>query len=281
MAFCIIKLTFSTVFYIIYDGDVMIEITKIRHDYPEKAGFNLVRPNGHPKYTFLHFLTPVEIIIKGKTVFAKPGACVIFSPKEPQFFKSNHPLLHNWFHAEDTIKPLLSELEIPENELFYPSDTSFISPLMQRAELEFFSQDKLKNKMLDAIISELLCSISRVLNSPSTPKIQAENFDKMRTLRQQILLNPEKRWTIEEMARTSLLSTSRFHNVYKSVFGTSPIRDLIEARINYAKSILLSEDISVLEVSEKAGYNDQYQFIRQFKKETGVTPQKFRKQNML
>lgn len=259
----------------------MINITKIRHDYPEKAGFNLIRPNGHKDYTFLHFLSPVEILVKGKYYNAKEGACIIYSPSTPQWFKSDNPLVHNWFHADFSLKPLLDEINFPVDTIFYPNDTSFISPLIQKAEIEFFSQDKLKHKMVDIIITELLCSISRVITNPPLPKIQAENFDKMRALRQKLLLNPEKRWTIEEMAKSALLSPSRFHSVYKSVFGTSPIHDLIEARINYAKSILLSENISILEVSEKAGYNDQYQFIRQFKNETGVTPKKFRKQNML
>ncbi len=259
----------------------MINITKIRHDYPEKAGFNLIRPNGHKDYTFLHFLSPVEISVNGKYHKVKAGACIIYSPNTPQWFKSNTPLLHNWFHADFSLKPLLDEINFPINTIFYPTDTSFISPLIKKAEIEFFSQDKLKNKMVDAAITELLCSISRVLNAPPAPKIQTENFDKMRALRQQILLTPEKRWTIEEMAKIALLSPSRFHNVYKSVFGTSPIRDLIEARVNYAKSILLSEDSSIIEISEKVGYKDQYQFIRQFKREVGITPQKFRKQNML
>lgn len=256
----------------------MINVTKIRHDYPEKTGFTLVRPNGHEDYTFLHFLSPVEILVNGKYHKAKAGACIIYSPATPQWFKSNVPLIHNWFHADFSLKPVLDELNFPVDTIFYPTDTSFISSLVQKAEIEFFSQDKLKNKMVDVIITELLCSLLRVLDAPPAPKIHAENFDKMRALRQQILLNPEKKWTIDEMAKISLLSPSRFHSVYKSVFGTSPIRDLIEARINYAKSILLSEDFSITEVSEKAGYNDQYQFIRQFKKETGVTPQKFRKQ---
>lgn len=259
----------------------MINLTKIRHDYPEKTGFTLIRPNGHKDYTFLHFLSPVEIMVKGKLYNLKAGACIIYSPGEPQWFKSECPLVHNWFHADFSLKPLLESINFPVDTIFYPYDTSFISTLVQKAEIEFFSQDKLKGKMIDAIITELLCSILRVLNNPPTPKIQAENFDKMRTLRQKLLLNPEKRWNINEMAKLTLLSPSRFHGVYKSVFGTSPIRDLIEARINYAKSILLSENLSIAEISDKVGYNDQYQFIRQFKKETGLTPQKFRKQNML
>lgn len=260
-------------------GDYMIKITKIRHDCPEKAGFTLVRPNGHKDYTFLHFITPVDMVVKGENIKVKPGGCIIFSPGEPQWFKSTNALLHNWFHAEKSLKTVLDELELPENEVFYPADTSFISPLIQKAEMEFFSQDKLKNKMISSYITEVLCLLSRTLNTPPAPKVQSENFDKMRVLRQNILLNPEKHWSIKEMAQFANMSPSRFHGVYKSVFGTSPIKDSIDTRISYAKSILTTENIPITLVAEKLGYSDQYHFIRQFKKETGKTPTEYKKEN--
>ena len=35
----------------------------IRHAWPEQAGFCLNRRNGYPGYSFVHFLTSVEIVI--------------------------------------------------------------------------------------------------------------------------------------------------------------------------------------------------------------------------
>ena len=51
-----------------------MEITDIRHDWPEKAGFTLVRPTGIEIYTFLHFMNSVEIEINGEKVTVRPGA---------------------------------------------------------------------------------------------------------------------------------------------------------------------------------------------------------------
>jgi AraC-like DNA-binding protein len=64
------------------------------------------------------------------------------------------------------------------------------------------------------------------------------------------------------------------------MFGTSPINDLIEARISAARSLLMAEgDLSVAQVAERLGYNDQYHFIRQFKAANGQSPGQFRKNN--
>ena len=150
---------------------------------------------------------------------------------------------------------------------------------MQKAELEFFSTAEYKDKMLNAYITELLCSLSRVIHDVNPPKVQTENFDKMREIRQKILSSPEKHWSVSEMAQLAQMSPSRFHSVYKSVFGTSPVKDSIDARISYAKSILNTENIPITIVAEKLGYSDHFHFIRQFKKETGKTPTEYKKEN--
>ena len=40
---------------------LMPYISSLRHAWPEKAGFTIVRKNGHPLYTFLHFYGSVEL----------------------------------------------------------------------------------------------------------------------------------------------------------------------------------------------------------------------------
>ena len=83
------------------------------------------------------------------------------------------------------------------------------------------------------------------------------------------------------MAGLLPLSTSRFHAVYKSQFGTSPMRDLQEARIIRAKALLLAErDWTLGRIAECIGFADQYQFIRQFKQVTGLSPGAWRKKSV-
>lgn len=255
----------------------MIEITSIRHDWPEKKGFSIVRPHGHKDYTFLHFLTPAQVLIKGEFISVNPGACVFFAPNVEQKYISHCNLLHNWFHATESIKPLLNELNIPVNQIFYPNDCSFISELFYKAELEFFSQEQTKKVMIDALMKQFFCLLSRAINNPPVKKIHGDNMDKMRFIRQKILSEPQTHFTVEQLASFVNLSPSRFHNNYKSVFGTSPIKDSICARIEHSKNLLISCDKPICEIAEILGYTDQYHFIRQFKKETGMTPSEYKK----
>ena len=99
-------------------------------------------------------------------------------------------------------------------------------------------------------------------------------------MRLSMLAQPERKWPVEELAKSVSLSVSRFHVVYKLMFGISPVNDLIQARIDRAKLMLLEDEGSTLSViAEKLGYKNPYDFCRQFTKFAGISPGNYRKNN--
>lgn len=256
-------------------------IRNIRHDWPQKAGFNLCFPEGISQYTFLHFLTPVEININGEFVHAHAGACIIFEPRSPKHYYSKGPLLSNWFRAESSFRTLLEAYDVPVNRILYPKDTSYISGVFRAMEHEHFSDLPHRDTLINAYLTEFVVRFSRSLHDTAAPAVLDRNEQtKLRDLRREILSRPEEKWTIAKMAALVSLSIPRFHVVYKAMFGTTPMRDVIDAKVDYAKSALLTKEAMPLaEVAESLGYNDQYHFIRQFKSVTGMTPGEYRKRN--
>ena len=61
------------------------------------------------------------------------------------------------------------------------------------------------------------------------------------------------------------------------VFGISPIKDVIENRLQTAKNMLVATDFSISEIAEKLGYLNTNHFIRQFKSAEKQTPLIYRK----
>jgi len=76
------------------------------------------------------------------------------------------------------------------------------------------------------------------------------------------------------------ISESYFQHMYKKVFGISPAEDCIHGRIHNAKYQLLNSSANISQISEKLGYRDPDQFIKQFKKYTGTTPLQYRKKHL-
>ena len=89
--------------------------------------------------------------------------------------------------------------------------------------------------------------------------------------------------TVAEAAERCSFSPSRFGVLYKAFFNVSFNQDLQEARIFHAKYLLKSTNEPISAIAFACGYQNEYHFIRQFKKHTLTTPNKWRniEQSML
>ena len=256
-----------------------MEIYGIRHDWPEKAGFTIDRPVGRTDYTFLHFCAPVRVLADGQRVAARPGACILYAPGQPQWFQAETDLVHNWVHLDAACGGAVARYGIPENRLLYPRGPEFLSELFRLAEAAWFSEQPYRQELLEAYMTEFLIRFSQSLGQePGPAAVSRREREQFRALRQTILSAPEERWTVKRMAELACLSPSRFHSVYRALFGTSPMQDVIEARVRRAQSVLRSDgETSVAALAEQLGYSDVYHFIRQFRRAAGQTPGAYRR----
>lgn len=75
------------------------------------------------------------------------------------------------------------------------------------------------------------------------------------------------------------VSRTAFSTEFKKLTGKKPIDYLIEKKIEYAKNLILTTDLSILEITNALGYDSTSAFIRKFKSIYGVPPLQYRKQN--
>lgn len=259
-----------------------MNIIAIRHDWPEGAGFVISRPIGCDNITFLHFKNSVRLKCGGKTTVLQPDACIFYAPGTQQWFKSDTDLVHNWMHFEKTNISRLNKLGIKTDTVYYPANTDFITELFSRAENEFFSEYDFKEDLTELYFSEFLLLFSRAIKTQKPlPTVHYREREALSAVRNEILLHPERHLSVEEMAKSAYLSPSRFHTVYKSVFGVTPNFDAITARISKAKNMLIGTNSSIREISDALGYNNETHFIRQFKAITGKSPSVYRKSRVL
>ena len=186
----------------------------------------------------------------------------------------------NWIHAYPEIEPLLERYAIPLTTLFYPSNTGFISDIFRKMKLELLTQQAHCDAILDSYAIEFLVTLSRAINGGLPPAMSSGDQSKLYRIRGHILSHADRNWTVEEMAKMASISPSRFHAVYKSLFGSAPMQDVIRAKMDLAKTILLLESKPTLaDVAERLGYKSTQHFILQFKAATGMTPGAYRRNN--
>jgi YesN/AraC family two-component response regulator len=78
------------------------------------------------------------------------------------------------------------------------------------------------------------------------------------------------------MAEKLNISVGYLEEIYKNTFGVTCMEDVISSRINLAKKYLLYDHYSIAEIVTLCGYRNIEHFFRQFKKITGITPNRFR-----
>jgi len=82
----------------------------------------------------------------------------------------------------------------------------------------------------------------------------------------------------EQLATIANYSYHRFRHIFKSALGISPKQYIISKRIEYAKKIIATTQLSITEIGYQCGFPSTSLFIKQFKKSTGITPTKYRNQ---
>lgn len=256
------------------------KINKLQSLGVEQKGFVLSRPSGSGDYLFLHFITAVDLIVNDQVIHAPKDTCILFSPDFPHKFIANDcKLVHNWIHFKPKDFNIFDSFSISLNQTFCPRNTGFITNMVTTMMLEFINQPPLWEMHINGLMFCLLTMVSResTLMDHKTASITNQYRAKFDTLRLEIYNHSNYGLDIQSMAKQQGLSRSRFSVLYKSIYGVSPIEDLITARIERTKYLLSISDLPVSSIANEVGYESVEHFIRQFKGKTGFTPSVYRK----
>jgi AraC-like DNA-binding protein len=87
----------------------------------------------------------------------------------------------------------------------------------------------------------------------------------------------DQKLTIERAAREAGLSRSEFIRSFKAVFGQTPHQARIDARLDLAKRLLITDAMSVTDICLAAGFASLGTFSHVFSCRVGLSPTVFRR----
>ncbi|AKJ69397.1 AraC family transcriptional regulator [Pandoraea thiooxydans] len=90
--------------------------------------------------------------------------------------------------------------------------------------------------------------------------------------------NPEKPWTIAELAKTAALSRSSFFDRFSRAVGVAPMAYLLSWRMAIAKNLLRQRESSIATIAARVGYGSASAFSVAFARHVGVPPTQFAQQ---
>jgi two-component system response regulator YesN len=88
--------------------------------------------------------------------------------------------------------------------------------------------------------------------------------------------NYDKKLSLDEIARNAFLSKAYLSSIFKEEIGESLTNYVNRVRIEKSKVLLLDKEVSLIDIANLCGFEDQSYFTRVFKKMVGISPKKYR-----
>jgi len=82
--------------------------------------------------------------------------------------------------------------------------------------------------------------------------------------------------TLTDLARVACLSPYHFSRSFKQSTGIGPQRYVIQRRLERAKAMIGRTNQPLAEIAQQVGFADQSHLTSIFRRETGVTPGRYR-----
>ncbi len=252
-----------------------MEIHAMGISYRHDENFRINRPDGSGDNLLLIFKTPAYVFSKNREIAVPENSAVVYAKGSPQIYGARGgEYINHWVHFGcDETDIFFERAGICFDRPFAVGSAASAESLLELLSLESVSEDRGMGECADLLLKLLflkLCTNGEL--SAPTP-----HRDSLRRLRAEIYSTPAGKYRVDETAGKVLLSPSHFQAAYKAEFGISFGEDVIRARIAAAKRYLKTTSLTVREISELCGYENDVHFIRQFKKRTGMTATEFRK----
>lgn len=96
-----------------------------------------------------------------------------------------------------------------------------------------------------------------------------------------VYLHKGRHLSLEELSSIVSLTPTYLSRLLKEEYGIPFQKIYTRLKVDWSKSLLCQSTLSVKEISEALGYLDAGNFIKSFKKITGLTPHAYRQKNVL
>ena len=87
--------------------------------------------------------------------------------------------------------------------------------------------------------------------------------------------------TVSEICENTFVAKSTLTKHFKKELSTSINKYISNKILSEAERLIITSNLSVLDISEKFGFSDQFYFSRLFKEKFGISPREYRKHKLL
>lgn len=182
--------------------------------------------------------------------------------------------------SRETYDHLVPEL-VRGGAHFEPRD-AFSDPLISQIALAVANE--IDNGFADGVLADALntalaVQVVRRFVDQSAIMLEPSNGlsrERLKRVRDYIETHLDDRLTLTDLAEVACLSPYHFSRSFKQAVGVGPQRYVMQRRIDRAKTLMRRTKQPLAMIAQEAGFSDQSHLTSIFRRETGVTPGRYR-----
>lgn len=238
------------------------------------AGYNKAEYDGinfrwvSDNYLYLFFSSPARV----GTRITEPNAVLIYAPSEQRDYGSCGGFVNSYCTFEMP-RELFDEFGIRTNTVFRPENWSAINKLLKKINDEKTNSRPMGEYALLGLTLQLLAETKR--GQRASVGIMADREQQRRRrfeeIREELLSDLVNPPDINSLIAGEFFSTSQFYRLYKKFFNISPNEDLLRARLDYAKDLMMKTELSTAEIASMSGFKNPLNLYRCFGRRSDCT----------
>ncbi|GAA4272900.1 AraC family transcriptional regulator [Aquimarina gracilis] len=250
----------------------------------------------HPEIEVVYFKKGTgKVFVEHSMTSFEPGSLFIFGPNVPHLFVEDKTIIDQNIEIlviQFEFYVLESCLDLPEfinikdivedahsgikfKELLSDEIPSILSDIHNEKGLERFLR-------LSYMFELLKLNYTYTLINKFGERIEKSNIPgRLRLVNHYILQNYNNEISLERAAKISNMNKASFCRFFKKHTRKSFGQYVNDMRIDYACKLLIEGSLNVSSICYEVGFNSVPYFIKQFKRLKGMTPKKFRQQNLV
>ncbi len=133
--------------------------------------------------------------------------------------------------------------------------------------------------LADALNTALAVQVMRRFVDPSALVIEPSSGlsrERLKRVREYVETHLDDRLTLTDLARVACLSPYHFSRSFREAVGVGPHRYVVQRRLERAKTLMRRTNQPLVMIAEQVGFSDQSHLTSVFRRETGVTPGRYR-----
>ncbi|MFE5317748.1 AraC family transcriptional regulator [Paenibacillus sp. NPDC056579] len=278
----------------IFGPKYFIENDSFSIQYMYRKGFSTMStPHFHPFYEIYYLLQGERTyFINGNIFTARRGDMILVNPYDVHRTTSTdvqefERILVNFSETFAPIEgspggsPFLPFVQGSRLLRFSIKDQTIIEQMMRDMLAECEQQQEGYVDYVKSVMRQLLIKIYRESTSSRQEPLQYAHpmHQKISEIATYLNGHFHENVTLEQIAKQFYISTSYLSRVFKKVTGFHFREYLQLIRVKDAQRLLRETNEKVLIIAEKTGFEHVAHFNTTFKKVTGMTPLRYRKQN--